>query len=149
LTLRRRPTARVLVLDPAGRVLLFRFHFRQGPLAGLIFWATPGGALERGESFADGARRELAEETGLLVEDLGPEVARHEYVMQVPDGAAVEVDERYFRLRVEALDVADAGWTELEREVMTEHRWWSAEEIAAAAETIYPVDLAEMLSAAG
>jgi 8-oxo-dGTP pyrophosphatase MutT (NUDIX family) len=144
--MRERPTARVLVLDPAGRVLLFRFEFRRGPLDGLVFWATPGGALEPGESFEEGARRELAEETGLVVDDLGPEIARRDYVMTVPDGETMAVDERYFLLRVEALEVADAGWTELERQVMTAHRWWSPEDIAAAEETVYPEDLIEMLA---
>jgi 8-oxo-dGTP pyrophosphatase MutT (NUDIX family) len=145
--MRRRPTARVLVLDPAGRVLLFRFEFRHGPLDGLVFWATPGGALEPGESFEEGARRELAEETGLIVADLGPEIGRKDYVMRIPDGEVMEVEERYFLLQVEALEVADAGWTELERQVMTEHRWWTPEEIRAAAEKVYPEDLVEMLAA--
>jgi ADP-ribose pyrophosphatase YjhB (NUDIX family) len=146
--MRQRPTARVLVLDPQGRVLLFRFEFRQGPLDGLVFWATPGGALEPGETFEEGARRELAEETGLVVADVGSEVDRRGYVMQLPDGETMEVDERYFLLCVDALEVADAGWTELERQVMTAHRWWSPAEIATAPEKIYPEDLIAMLAAA-
>ena len=31
---------------------------------------------------------------------------------------------------------------------MTEHRWWTPQEIAAAAEKIYPEDLVEMLAGA-
>jgi transposase len=30
---------------------LFRFEHKKGPLSGQFFWATPGGALEPGESF--------------------------------------------------------------------------------------------------
>lgn len=49
--MRKRPSARLLVLDPEHRVLLFRFVFEEGSLAGQDFWATPGGALEPGEDF--------------------------------------------------------------------------------------------------
>ncbi len=41
--MRKRPSARLLVLDPQERVLLFRFRFDTGPLAGTAYWATPGG----------------------------------------------------------------------------------------------------------
>jgi ADP-ribose pyrophosphatase YjhB (NUDIX family) len=146
--LRPRPSARLLVVDPDGRILLFRFAFAEGPLAGRVFWATPGGALEPGESFEDGARRELAEETGLVIDHPGPQIARREFVMIAPEGDRVEADERYFLLRVDPFILADHGWTELERQVMTEHRWWAPREIAAAEEKIYPQDIAEMLAAA-
>lgn len=39
------------------------------PLKG--WWSLPGGALELGESLADGVRREVREETGLEVRPLG------------------------------------------------------------------------------
>jgi len=146
--MRPRPSARLLVIDPQGRVLLFRFAFPSGPLAGRIFWATPGGALEPGESFEDGARRELAEETGLVIADPGPQIARRTFVMRAPEGDEVLAEERYFLVRVAPFTLANAGWTELEREVMTEHRWWTPDEIAAAEEQIYPVDLADLLATA-
>ena len=146
--LRARPSARLLVVDPQGRILLFRFEFRSGPMEGRIFWATPGGALEPDESFEDGARRELAEETGLVIDDPGPQIAVRRFQMRAPEGDEVMAEERYFLVRVDPFDLADAGWTELEREIMTEHRWWTAAEIAAAAEKIYPEDLVEMVAGA-
>jgi 8-oxo-dGTP diphosphatase len=39
------------------------------PLKG--WWSLPGGALETGESLADGVRREIREETGLEIRPLG------------------------------------------------------------------------------
>ena len=39
------------------------------PLMG--WWSLPGGALETGESLADGVRREVREETGLEIRPLG------------------------------------------------------------------------------
>jgi 8-oxo-dGTP diphosphatase len=39
------------------------------PLKG--YWSLPGGVLEVGERLEDGVRREVREETGLLVEPIG------------------------------------------------------------------------------
>ena len=77
--MRNRPSARLLVLDQEGRVLLFQFVFDDGPLAGTRYWATPGGALEPGEGYPEAARRELLEETGIAA-DVGDEVAQRDVV---------------------------------------------------------------------
>ena len=52
------------VIVEAGRVLLVRRGSE--PLKG--HWSLPGGLLEVGESLAEGVKREVREETGLLVE---------------------------------------------------------------------------------
>jgi hypothetical protein len=41
-----------------------------------------------------------------------------------------------------------ANWTDLEREVMVEHRWWSREELLATKVTVWPENLPGMLEAA-
>jgi 8-oxo-dGTP pyrophosphatase MutT (NUDIX family) len=87
-------------LDTTGRVLLFRFVHLQGALAGQDFWATPGGGLEDGETFEQAAIRELAEETGIHVNNVGPEISRREVEFQLPDGERVFSDERYFMIRM-------------------------------------------------
>ena len=60
-----RPTSlgcRCLVLR-GDSVLLVRHTYER-------WWYLPGGGVRRGESFADAARREVREETGLRVDDL-------------------------------------------------------------------------------
>ena len=146
--MRRRLSARFLILNDAGQVLLFRFVHKRGPLAGQDFWATPGGGVEEGETLEQAAVRELAEETGLRRGDLGAEIAHREVVLQLPDGEHAISDERYFVVRVADDVLSWESWTDFEREVMVEHRWWSRRELLQTEATVWPENLAEMLDAA-
>ena len=56
----KRPSVRALVLDDAGRTLLFRYGNEYG-----MWWVTPGGGQEPGETDEQTLRRELREECGL------------------------------------------------------------------------------------
>lgn len=138
---RARPAARILLVDDAGRVLLFRFVVADRP----PFWCTPGGALEPGESYAEAARRELIEETGIDA-DPGLEVARRVVQFVTIEGDPVDADERYFRVRAVAPDIACDGHTALERRVMQQWRWFTAADIAAHDEAIFPEDLIDLLA---
>ena len=147
--MRERPSSRLLVVDQDERVLLFRFEYRAGPLAGQVFWATPGGGLDPAESYEDAARRELLEETGLVIDDPGPQVGQRTVTFQTPEGEMVSADERFFLIRIDQLTVSSERWTDLEREVMAEHRWWSAADLRSTAEQVWPEDLAAVLAHAG
>lgn len=135
-----RPAARILLLDPERRVLLFRFDPDDRP----PFWCTPGGALDPGEDYATAARRELREETGIDA-DPGPEVlARHVEFVTI-EGVPVSADERYFLVRAAAADIDTGGHTALEQRVMTRWRWFTRAELAALDEPHFPADLAAIL----
>ena len=101
--LRLRRAGRVIVLDPEDRVLLFRYD--DGPPNGR-HWSTPGGGLNDGEDYPEGARRELAEETGWTDVPVGPEVHERTQVMGHAD-TIVRQHERFFLARV---DSAAATW---------------------------------------
>ena len=147
--MRERPSSRLLIVNPRGQVLLFLFEPGRGGLVGERYWATPGGALDEGESYAQAARRELREETGLLVDDVGPEVARRTAIFPLIGGEWVRADERFFLIRVEDLPISNDRWTEMQRKVMTAHGWFSDAGLAAASDPVFPENLADMLRDAG
>ena len=137
---RIRRAARLLVIDEHERLLLFRFTF-----AGRTpFWATAGGECDPGESFEDAARRELAEETGIIAEP-GPVVVARENNFVTAIGEPVTADERYFRISVPACEIATSGHTDLEREIMREHRWFTRAELSAWAEPIFPPEILKLI----
>ena len=135
-----RPAARVLLLGPDDRILLIRIRFEERTL-----WLTPGGGLEAGESYKDAARRELFEETGIVDVELGPCVWYRSHVFRF-EGLLYEAQEHYFVVRLSDVpEVRTEHRTELERAMLLEARWWSADEIAASDEVFVPRSLAELL----
>ena len=135
----KRPAARLLVTDPQGRLLLFRFTPDDRP----PFWVTPGGAVDRGETFEQAARRELREETGLDMEP-GPLVAVRHVQFVTLEGVEVDAEERFYAVSVDRAEIETAGHTELEQRLMLSHRWWTPEELALLDEPWYPVDLLDI-----
>ena len=145
--MRPRRTARVMVFDPAGRVLLIRCVAMRSD-GEFAFWLTPGGEIEAGETPMEAARRELREELGLEVEVAGPvytEATQFEHRGEMRDNV-----DFVFTARCEADAPALQGMTADEIELMKEIRWWTAEEIEAAlagGQRIFPVDLAARMRA--
>jgi 8-oxo-dGTP pyrophosphatase MutT (NUDIX family) len=143
-----RPTARVVVLDPSGRVLLLgaRLTDPAVPPGDVLFWYTTGGGVEDGESLRAAAVRELAEEIGLVVPEAALEgpvwLRRH---LGAFAGTDIDSRETFFVLRDVVHEVDPGGRTELELLGEEPHRWWSAADLATSDEIFAPGDLADRL----
>ena len=144
MTIIDRRAARVLLVDPAGCALLL--HGGDPARPGQRWWFTPGGGLTGDETPAEGAARELAEETGLRVDPatLG-EPVWHEVAEFSYRDRPYRQDQEFFLLRVSEWQIDTAGMDDEEQQTITEHRWWSAAEIDASSEQIYPAELADLL----
>jgi len=139
---RTRRTARVLLLDPEDRLLLFRYTAEAYP----PFWIMAGGECDPGEDYPDAARRELLEETGIDAQPLPLGIRRqadYEY-----DGEPVRAIEYFFLHRTATAAIDTSGHTELERRVMRDHRWLTRSELAGWHETIYPEDILALIELA-
>ncbi|PWR07896.1 NUDIX hydrolase [Micromonospora acroterricola] len=140
-----RRAARVLLVDAAGRVLLF--HGFDPARPGHRYWFTPGGGLGPAEPPAEGAARELAEETGLRLDpaELGEPVWSDTTEFTF-DGVWYRQSQDFFLLRVPSWRVDTAGFDDIEQRSIAGHRWWSPDELAATAERYYPPELPALLT---
>jgi 8-oxo-dGTP pyrophosphatase MutT (NUDIX family) len=145
----RRKAARVVVLDPDGRVLLLHASDPADATKG-DWWEIPGGGVDRGESVEAAAVREVREETGVVGVRLGPCVYRHHAEFTF-GGYRFDSDDHVF---VAWLDdpSAERVATELEAlEAMAfdDQRWWSVDEVSEAARRggkFFPTRLPELLT---
>lgn len=132
-----RPASRVIMIDSNKRVLYLR---ASEPKTCHVFWVMPGGGLEPGESFEDAAKREAYEESGCSF-NIGPYVwyRRHKHVW---NDRPFDQYERFFVATV--FDpIYDAP---MQDGYISDHKWWSLDEIRASNEEFAPRRIGDILS---
>ncbi len=139
-----RRAIRAVLLTPEGRMLLMH---AQEPLSGVRVWFAPGGGMEGDETPEECLRREIREETGLVLDGIGPQIwwRRHAFSW---NGEWLDQHEEFHLVRVEEF-APDTRTNPSAVELMSflQFRWWTADEIAASDETFVPLTLAEHLRA--
>ncbi|WP_246139942.1 NUDIX hydrolase [Protaetiibacter larvae] len=135
--------SRVLLFDRDDRVLLFLTTAPDS--SGVARWLTPGGGVDEGETFAEAARRELYEETGLEVESLGAPVWAHDYDVEWDSADHDSGHAEFFSQVTDRFEPSNAHWTDEERVDVLEHRWWSLGELLAERPRFEPTELIELI----
>jgi ADP-ribose pyrophosphatase YjhB (NUDIX family) len=98
----------LLVRDHDGALLLLRQPRSTG-------WSLPGGLVERGEAPAEAAARELAEETGLVIDSAelvpaSPNARISARAQQVDMVFTATIDDAAPALTLDPVEVREAGW---------------------------------------
>ncbi len=133
-----------MLLDEANAVLLLSGRDPAVQTAA-VYWILPGGGAHAGEALEDTARREVYEETGARLGELGP-VVWQRYVSFPFDGRLFEQHESIFVVKTARFDVHPTALTELEVRSTTGARWWSADDLAMTKEAVYPPGLAPLIA---
>ncbi|SDB88502.1 NUDIX domain-containing protein [Acinetobacter boissieri] len=126
--------------------MLFKFCHTTDALAGQSYWATVGGGVKTNETFQQAACRELLEETGLSINDVGPCIATRSFEMQLPSAETVIADEHFFAVFIENNDIKMDSWTKHEKSVIKQYQWWHLNELKNTPETVFPNNIPHILS---
>jgi ADP-ribose pyrophosphatase YjhB (NUDIX family) len=129
----------VVVLDPDGRVLLFRYD--DPPPMG-VHWSTPGGGIEPGETPRQGAARELQEETGWEDVVLGAELGASRRIIDRGSGR-VGQHETHFAAYVDVPE-RPVGMAGHEVDSIAAWHWFAPDDLPH--EPVWPAELPAYLS---
>ncbi len=143
---RQRRTARVLLLDQGGRLLLMKGRLPGAP-RGAGGWFTIGGGIEPGETPRQAAAREILEETGFTDVELGGHAWTSTLALRDAEGPLL-VTEHVFLARCAGGEPSRDGWRPIERELIDDIRWWDMADPRLRHERVFPPDLAERVAAA-
>jgi len=147
--MRTRRAARVVLLDPDGRVLLVRGHDADDP--GRHWWFTVGGGIDPGESAREAAVREVLEETGLRldVDDLVGPVVTRSAIFDFARESCLQHEE-LFLAHVSGTDaLSRARWTTLEASFLDAVEWLTVAQLRSVTDEVFPAELPEIVESLG
>jgi 8-oxo-dGTP pyrophosphatase MutT (NUDIX family) len=152
-TPRKRPTSRIVMLDPHDRVLLLNVHdlrVTQGvnPLPRPDFWLLVGGGIEEGEDHETALRREVHEEIGVDDFALGPRIWLREKLVSW-SGEEWDIQETYFVGRLDdPAKVHFGNHTADETDVIRRFKWWTPAQIEGSEDQFVPAELLAIIEKA-
>lgn len=140
---RPRVGARVLLLDPADRVLLI--HARDPDAPDHHWWELPGGGQDEGETLHDTARREVAEESGITTVELGRKLWIRESRFRYRDRDHHRIDHVFLGRTPTTTPQTVTKPTDNEKVGLVERRWWTSAELHGCPDKLLPATLPTLL----
>ena len=145
-----RPTVRLLLLDPDKRILLMKIDdagkYDDDPALMLPSprWITLGGGIEDGETVEEAASREAWEESGIEGIMIGPAVWTWDCIRLLHGNPGL-YKHTFVVAHAPTCETDFANWTEQEKAVVKELRWWTLKELQRTSEAVWPEWLASRL----
>lgn len=141
-----RRVSRVLLFDEHERLLLMKTA-SPSLVVPVIRWITPGGGVDDQESHAEGAIRELFEETGLLVTSVGEPVWAVSGESRFADGHVQTTYAEFFAVHTQSFEPVDDNWMPNEFSDIQDVRWWHLDDLNVTEEPFGPLNLVELARA--
>ncbi len=138
-----RTGARVLLLDEHDRVLLM--HARDPDDPAHHWWELPGGGLDNGESLEEAAIREVAEETGIELDQLGPRIWIRESRFRYRNRDHHRIDHVFLARRSGVTATVAPKRTENEKLGLIERAWLSSAQLHNCTDKLVPPELPTLL----
>lgn len=135
--------ARVLLLDTSDRVLLIHALDPDDPSR--RWWELPGGGVDEGEDLTTTARRELAEETGITLTELGRQLWVRESRFRYRGRDHHRIEHVFLARTPGTTRRVPLRPTENEKAGLIERRWWSAAELRHCPDPLLPNNLPDLL----
>ena len=143
-----RTSSRAVIINRQNRVLLFKFSFHDinDSINKAIkeFWVTPGGGLKDRESFQDALKREVHEETGIVIQAKPIWIWTRNVKLEWKEREFISY-ERYYLVHTNISNIDIVNMTENEANTLKHYQWWSINDIENSHEEFRPPEIAKEL----